>query len=504
MQGHSDNEDEEEPAQLQEMVPLLPAQPQQVAEQPQQENLMQLSLQALHGMPGEGTLSVHISIAGKSALALIDTRSTNTFLDLQFAQDQQMSLIPIPHRKMLVAGGGELTCEFVLPQCKYAIEDKEFTHDFHILPLKGYDIILAANWLKQFSPNIIDWEQRSVSICHNGRWFTLVDNQVTGKDCLISAKACSKLLRTGADAYILQLNLLSTTNQPTNTVPQTPTVPNAQIAKLLGQFQDVFSEPQGLPPHRSCDHTIPLQEGAKPPNIRPYRMPHKQKNIIEELVRTLLEKSEIRASTSPYSSPSILVRKRDKSWHLCVDYRQLNALTIKNKYPIPMIEDLLDELQGATIFSKLDLCSGYHQIRMNPSDIAKTTFRTHLGHYEYLVMPFGLTNVPATFQELMNNIFAQLLRKFVLVFFDDILVYSKTIQEHKKHMAIILQLLRQHKLSAKLSKCSFATETVEYLGHVLSGDGVATDPSKIVDILSWATPTTVTQLRGFLGLTRYY
>jgi hypothetical protein len=156
------------------------------------------------------------------------------------------------------------------------------------------------------------------------------------------------------------------------------------------------------------------------------------------------------------------------------------------------------------IFSKLDLRSGYHQIRMNPADIAKTDFRTHMDHYEYLVMPFVLTNAPATFEELMNNIFAQVLRKFVLVFFDDILIYIKNLLENKHHLSAVLQLPRAHQLRVKLSKFSFATKSVEYLRHVISVSGVDIDPSKITDIVTWKTPTNITQLRGFLGLTGYY
>lgn len=462
-----------------------------------QEELMSISQSAVYGLTRPDTFSVMIKVNGKKAVGLVDSGSTTTFMDSKFAIKSQCTLENTKMRKVIVAGGGELKSELIVPGMEYEIQGESFTNSFNLLSLERYDIILGADWIFKYSPITLDLRKREMKITKGGRELEIQDFTKPGKYFQVSNKKMGKMIKKGALGCVIQINAITDQSNVEVGIPK-------DIQIVLQSFPEVLKEPKGLPPRRSCDHVINLKAGSEPPNLRPYRVPHFQKGAMEDIITELIRTQEIRISDSPYVSPAVMVRKKDGSWRLCVDYRQLNAQTIKNKFPMPIIEDLLDELHGAKVFSKLDLRSGYHQIRMAEGDIPKTAFRTHLGHYEYNVMPFGLTNAPATFQALMNQVLAPFLRKFVLVFFDDILIYSKTQSEHLEHIKLVMQALSANQLVVRLKKCEFGLDRVSYLGHIISSEGVSTDPKKISDIKNRKPPKNVTEVREFLGMAGYY
>ena len=281
-------------------------------------------------------------------------------------------------------------------------------------------------------------------------------------------------------------------------------VPQHELDAILLKFKAVFHEiPPGLPPDRGVSHTIPLIPGAGTPCRPMYRLSPAELVEVTAQIKQLLALGFIEPSDSPYGSPILFVLKKDNTLRMVIDYRAINRLTQRNAY-MPNTADLYDQLGGSSVFSSLDLASGYHQIRLHPDDIPKTGFRTPLGAYQFRVLPFGLTNAGATFQATMNRIFQPYLNEFVLVYLDDILVFSKTPEEHKKHLALVLELLQSHKLYAKLSKCEFNRSELPFLGHIVGRDGLRVDPQKVSVVTHWSAPRDQKELRSFLGLANYF
>jgi hypothetical protein len=275
--------------------------------------------------------------------------------------------------------------------------------------------------------------------------------------------------------------------------------------RTVSEFPDVFPEElPGMPPERKVEFSIELIPGTAPISKRAYWVSGPELVELKKQIDELLEKSYIRPSTSPWAALVLFVEKKDGTKRMCIDYKSLNEFTVKNKYPLPRIEDLFDQLRGASVFSKIDLKSGYHQLRIWPSDISKTTFITKYGLYEFMVMSFGLTNAPAYFMYLMNNVFMDYLDQFVVVFIDDILVYYQNEQEHEEHFKKVLQRLRDCQLYTKLSKCEFWISEVLFLGHIINRDGLAVDPKKVVAILDWKAPKDVRGIKSFIGMAGYY
>lgn len=306
--------------------------------------------------------------------------------------------------------------------------------DFHLIPFHGFDLVLGIQWLRTLGPTIFDYEKLYMSFHHGPNRVTLPGLREGNPGQISIAQLSHEIHQGGINhLYRLELNSIDPEN-PASSSPDTEPPFQEAIAEILQRYSDVFDKPTGLPPARNSDHHIPLIPYTKPVNVHPYRYPHYHKAEIEKLVQEMLDEGVIRPSQSPFSSPILLVRKKDGSCCFCIDYRALNAVTVKDRYPIPTIEELFDELSNATLFSKLDLRTGYHQLRVHMPDIPKTAFRTSNGHFEFLVMPFGLTNAPSSFQALMNSVFCTYLRKIVLVFFDDILVYNNSSAQHIIHL----------------------------------------------------------------------
>jgi hypothetical protein len=297
---------------------------------------------------------------------------------------------------------------------------------------------------------------------------------------ILCAKRAIRL--TKEDDTIVEFNASMQADQPSllNQVRGT----SLEEIRVVQEYPDVFLEDlPGMPPDRDIEFIIDLVPGTPPISKRPYRMPVNELAKLKKQIVELQLKGFIRPSSSPWGAPMLFIEKKDGTQWMCVDYPSLNEVTIKNNYPLPWIEDLSNQMKGASVFSKIDLRSGYHQLKIRESDIPKIAFHTRYGLYEYTMMSFGLTNAPAYFMYLMNKVFMEYLDKFVVVFIDDILIFSKIEEEHETHLRLVLEKLRAHQLYAKFSKCEFWLSEVAFLGHVISAGGVSVDLGKVKDVL---------------------
>jgi hypothetical protein len=367
--------------------------------------------------------------------------------------------------------GGQVDANQVAQKVPLELSGRIFSTNLIILSGQGIDVILGMSWMKLHTAvlDIADWLIHLVS-------------PVCGK-VVLHLPAVSHI--KASFHHMVELKL--------------------EDIHVIREFLDVFpNDLHGMPPERAIKFKIELQPGIAPIAKASYKMSLVEMRELKIQLQGLPDKGSIYPSTSPWGCSVFFVENKDKEMYLCVDYRPLNAVTIKNKYPLPRIDFLFDQIARAQVFSKIDICSGYHQIKIRAEDIPKTAYTMRYGLYEYLVMSFGLTNALAHFMYLMNLVFVPKLDQFVVVFIDDILVYSKSMEEHEEHLRIVLQWLREHQMYAKFSKCELWIKEVPFLGHVVSPEEIAVDPGKVKEVLEWKSPTTVSEVRSFLGLAGYY
>ena len=373
--------------------------------------------------------------------------------------------------------------------CELEFSGILLTVDLRVMNMSDFDVILGMDWLTAHRV-VIDCERRRVTVYTQDG--TRVVFQGDEHDILPQTMYESRCQGQLA-GWLASLTL------------EDEVRPDLDLPRVVCEYEDVFlDELPGLPPQRVVDFGIELHPSTSPISMTPHRMAPVELKELKVQLYELLEKGFIRPSTSPWGAPVLFAKKKDKTLRLCIDYRQLNRVTIKNRYPLSRIDDLFDQLRGARVYSKIDLRTGYHQLRVRETDIPKKAFRTRYGHFEFAVMPFGLTNALAAFMDLMHRVFQPYLDQFIVVFVDDILIYSQSEWEHEYYLRIVLQLLRDHQLYAKFSKCEFWLTEGRFLGHVVSASGVSVEPEKVEAVMSWERPKLVFEIRSFLGLVGYY
>uniref|UniRef100_A0A669C7S5 Reverse transcriptase domain-containing protein n=1 Tax=Oreochromis niloticus TaxID=8128 RepID=A0A669C7S5_ORENI len=411
-----------------------------------------------------------------SLKALIDSGAEQSFIDASLAKKLGLTIEPLPHALRASSLNGQR-----LPDVTHVSEPVTLClsgNHIELISLFVFKapltpLVLGYPWLLQHNP-LIDWQAGCVS-----RW---------GEGCHMTCLK-SAIPSVGSSA------------SPPQTPPDLTAVPS-----VYHELVEVFSKDRArsLPPHRPYDCAIDLLPGAPLPTSRLYSLSRPERESMEEYITDALAAGIIRSSTSPLAAGFFFVDKKDKSLRPCIDYRALNAITVKNKYPLPLLTSAFELLHGMKIFSKLDLRSAYHLVRIREGDEWKTAFNTHLGHFEYLVMPFGLTNAPAVFQALVNDVLRDFINHFVFVYLDDILIFSRSVSEHERHVKLVLQRLLQNRLFVKAEKCEFHVTTVSFLGFIIEQGDLRPDPGKVKAVLEWPAPPNRKQLQRFLGFANFY
>ena len=470
------------------------------------------------------------ALAGSPCRILFDTGSREaSFVSARMARRVGLTISGDDVLTVIAYDGHETPSLGTITACLKIAGLKEKV-TLHVADLDdSLDVVLGGDWLTAHKA-ILNYGTASITTKSGRATYQFAAQEGTNiatpvlaplravkvrKSALLSAVQVRKLIRSKARMFLVQVRESRPGEDNRGFPPdaQSPMVtghgmiPQETMDQLMVEFKDVFQPPPpGLPPVRDTEHTIPLKEGALPPFRGAYRLSPAERAEVEKQVKELIALGYVVPSSSPFGAPLLFVPKPDGSLRMCVDYRALNEITVKNRYTMPRADDLLDSLGGSKVFSAIDLASGYWQIRLAPDEPHKTAFRTHFGHFEWRVLPFGLCNAGATFQSLMNKIFAEegILNVFVAVYLDDILVYSKTPPDHVEHLRKVLSVLRKHQLYARPEKCHFNKNELKYLGHLVGADGIKVNPDKVKAVRSWPIPTNAADVRSFLGLATYF